>query len=607
MKHKIHNPYESILRTIDFFSQNLHVEQISQYGFQLFNDLIQPDHSVIFMLSGGIYTPVHKYGYEILIPQVPFAVNHDDFAMRNGFILTNQEIQIRYFSPELLKALDVEYIMPLISGNKLIGFIFYKGSNMSPQPDMAFMTRFKHLINLALEKACRFEEHTKLKNEIDKRIFNLASLSHTTKLLLSELEIDKINQLCIDVIRELTSSSVTSFSLLDQATGNLVTRAYHDIIRFEKKHTHLQLNDLSNMPEKVILHTEFDRKELDRIFVNPDEFTRMHAIYVVLLVNDGILGFITIGEPVGALQYDARLLDQIENVAGLIHLALTNAKQFSMILNQKKQMEQQTTVLKKINRAVKTINSAESLDELCQVSMDTLQYSFGVEAGFIATFSDNMVHLRAPLGFDTETLKPICQDQIKLSTEDGMIVSYTSPDLKSYFCETLADHLSESNCLIIAPIQTTGWASDPIGCIVVFKLANALRKEQTVLIESLSNSIAPLVRQFHVIDKLHDSSIPNPEKRARELFETYQSDKDNYNIDYIVQMKKTRHVPFESVVYSEYEGEDTVRFNDLIVVFTSNPKLSHHMDFSFTPESFEDLVSKIQNIYVTHLQRDREA
>ncbi len=90
-----------------------------------------------------------------------------------------------------------------------------------------------------------------------------------------------------------------------------------------------------------------DHEALSQIFSNPEVFRTVGAQYVVLLITDEITGCMTIGDPIGALKYDNKLLDQVENVAGLVHLALTNANQFEQILEQKRFMEEQAKLLKK--------------------------------------------------------------------------------------------------------------------------------------------------------------------------------------------------------------------------------------------------------------------
>ncbi len=53
--------------------------------------------------------------------------------------------------------------------------------------------------------------------KLDKKIFNLFFINHCSRTLLSELNLEKIYMLCIDIIRELTASSVTSFGLYEDA------------------------------------------------------------------------------------------------------------------------------------------------------------------------------------------------------------------------------------------------------------------------------------------------------------------------------------------------------------------------------------------------------
>lgn len=598
MTQKLHNPYEALLRSIDFFSQNLHLEQITQYGFKLFEDLVQPAQAVLYLKTEDRYSAIYQSGFNLSMPEIPFQKAHTNFAVFSGFILEHRSAMERFFSKDILDLFNVEYIMPLISGNQLMGFIFYNGCNTTPKADVAFMTRFNHMLNLSLEKACRFLEGKKMKDEIDKRLFNLASLSHTTRLLLSELETENIYNLCIDVIRELTSSSATSFLTVDPVTGHLITRAYKDIVKFDKKVFSIKFNDPYIVPKQIIFHISRDHGLLADIFVNPEDFRAAGAQYVVLLITDRIIGCITIGEPVGTVDYDDKLLEQIENVAGLVHLALTNASQFEQILEQKQFMENQTKLLKKVNRSVKTINSAESLDELCQITMDTLQYAFGVEAGFIAAYSNGRIEVKSPIGFEAAELEAICQKQFEFQINDELLISYTKPNLDLYFCESLANKLPEANCIIIAPIQTIGWCCQPLGCIVILRLSSALREEQAILVDSLANSIAPVVKQFYQIEEMQRNYKPDPEIGIKALYDSYQHDKDAFGIDYAVHMKHLESVPFSKVDLLEYEGLDYVHIKDVVVIFSAVSLSGLQSDHSFTPKSFSDIVEGVRDLHI---------
>ncbi len=62
MTQNTHKPYDALLRSIDFFSQNLHLEQITQYGFKLFEDLVQPTQAVLYLKDTDQYTPHYSRG-----------------------------------------------------------------------------------------------------------------------------------------------------------------------------------------------------------------------------------------------------------------------------------------------------------------------------------------------------------------------------------------------------------------------------------------------------------------------------------------------------------------------------------------------------------------
>lgn len=77
-----------------------------------------------------------------------------------------------------------------------------------------------------------YRDYKKLARNIDKELFQQFSINQTTKILLAETDIEKLYSLCIDVVRELTSSSVTALILYDSIRNKFIVKGYSDIINF---------------------------------------------------------------------------------------------------------------------------------------------------------------------------------------------------------------------------------------------------------------------------------------------------------------------------------------------------------------------------------------
>ena len=169
------NDCESLLSSIDFFSQNLHIEQIVEYGFSIFNQLENPEASAIYTIdeSNEVFSVRFHQGYMVYLDQVVRTQKHDDFAVRNGFLLVDKAIQRRYFDDVFIENLNVSKILPLIIDDHLYGFIISTDGKEERNIDFDFLIRFNYLMNLSFEKASRYLERARLKKKIDLKILNL--------------------------------------------------------------------------------------------------------------------------------------------------------------------------------------------------------------------------------------------------------------------------------------------------------------------------------------------------------------------------------------------------------------------------------------------------
>lgn len=604
MKNTVHTPYESLLRSIDFFSQNLHIDQIAQYGFKLFIDLVEPTQSVLYILKGNTYVPAYVHNHTNALPDIPKTKRHQDFAVYSGFVLDEKRQMRRYFNGDLIEQLETDYIMPLISGNQLLGFILYNRKDSCHHLDYTFMMHFCHLMNLAVEKAYKYEEHARMKTEISKRRFSLSSLSHTMKQLMSELERERIHQLCIDVVREMTSSSVTTLFTTDSVTNALVTRAYQDIVQFEKKHLRLELLPNKELPTQTVFHVQRDRTALSALFTAPSVLDSFHCEYVILLIHKGVTGCITIGAPVGPIVYDSKLLEQIRLVAGLVQLALVNAQQFEEINRQRDSFKTQSRMLKKLNKALRTINSSETLNELFENTLTTLQFALGVESALIAMPYESGTQVEAAIGLGAlqHTKTSLLTQDVLDNLENGSIVSYTKCPLEPYFSERYLSEYSkepsyDSNCLLITPIESSGWSDTAHAYLVVLKQNKALTEEQVLIIESLCSSIAPSVKQLKQLKNIDEEYIQKPEIVLQKLYTQYQADRQEYDIAFEVHMSYVKKIPFMPIDYTQYEGYDYVHIGDVLVLFCELDSFYDPRCEVLIPSSFEDVTQQIQSFY----------
>lgn len=580
------NKYNALHSIIDFFSQNLHLEQIVEYGFNIYNQLELPLASAIFTLNDDKSAYEAKFFYgDILAPDpIVKAAQHDAFAVRNGFFTLDKNIQTRYFKPETLLASDVQSIMPLIIDDQLFGFIFTK--HISPETHLGegFISRFNFLMNLALEKASRYLEREQLRVQIDKGIFSLNTLSHTMRLLLSELSTTHLLDLSLDVIREISTSSVTAIGLLDETDGLVKTQRFiKGTERLEAYETFKLVQDAA-IPNKNIFHLPEDLGRLATYFENPMSFFNYQATHVILIRKPHVIGFITLGEPMTMTTYDRITLERIRDVASIMSIGLINAKQFEMINHQKEQLRLSLGVFKSMNRLIKSINASENLNELLEHIEEAARLTFGVEKGAIVLLKPKPHMICIP-----NTEKSDCDIQYLLdafaSCNESFVASYTVAETALLLGKALVDVFKPFNCFILAPIKIDQIHAEPIGFLLVTQTKKRLHESQVTMIEMLSNSVAPMIQSLQNIEQLKNDTIPNPVIRLKQMVEKHQEEWGLYELPYWVYFKYLPQSLFESPDIKAYEGYETVHFQGLLIVFSQTPLEGHLYDFELPIEN----------------------
>ena len=66
-----------------------------------------------------------------------------------------------------------------------------------------------------------YNELRAINESLDEKIFNLFAINQSSKALLSQLDLDSLYGLAVDVFSELTQSSATGFVLFDEKAKNM--------------------------------------------------------------------------------------------------------------------------------------------------------------------------------------------------------------------------------------------------------------------------------------------------------------------------------------------------------------------------------------------------
>ncbi|BEP28621.1 hypothetical protein [Helicovermis profundi] len=549
---------KKVLTTIDFFSQILSFEQIISYGYEFFHSTLNLDKSLLYVKYSNKYLMKKSIGYTNYISEYDYSMKLKSIATLYGRIMYKDFD--KYFEENFYKHYNTEVIIPIIVRDELIGFIISNGFKDKNNVHISkeYNEGMKNLLNLALTIALDTDKNTKLKKELDKKIFNLFFVNQSTKMIMAELDLSKLYSLCIDIIRELTSSSITSFGLYDELRKKIVIKGYSDIVNFKKYYSEIDLISKNATNLKIIYNLDTDRDELSKIFVDVSEFDRLSAKYVILLIKNDILGFVTVGEPVNGKKYEDDTLVQIESMAKSIYISITNALYFNKIAFQKEIIEKQLNDIKNLNRMVKNINSCSDMNELCEIAIETINIGYDVSKAFILVNVGNQFNVVSKIGYEKNTKIIVNDEFISLNTEESY-VEYDNTKYEDFFDISCGGNRPDSNCLLISPIKINSFDifnNNIYGYIVVTETYSLLNNNQMIIVDSISNSIAPLLKQFLTVNQIKKTMVEDSKIKFLKTLDNYFDSKNNYFMDFKLYYKVILSKPFEKTnldMYSNYE------------------------------------------------------
>lgn len=559
--------YSALQSIIDFFSQNLHLDQIVEYGFNIFNALEEPIHAAIYVLDDAKthYRSAFEFGDNDYPQAIEKETHHDTFAVRNGFFLRDPETQKRYFCGEMLDCAGVESVMPLIIDDLLYGFVFTRHQVQETKMGDGFLSRFNFLMNLALEKASRYIERKALREAVDEQLFNLNTLSHTVRLLLSELSQEALLELALGVIKEMSASSVAAIGLLDASDGLVKVEAYASVHSEDKCYEVFRLKCTTPPEGCLVLDIESDQALLGDLFYHPEKFSRLGATHVFLLVNKTIKGFVTLGPSYAKTSYSKELLSRIRDVSDILTVGIENAQQYETIFRQKDQLDKNVKVMKRMNHLMKGINASESLEELTDQIMDTLNLTFGIDEAYLALHMPDF-RVVARLSDAAPKTDALIETLVEHNTGE-LEVQYTETSIQAYCGELYDKTFDACNCLLIAPILIAQYDSKPLGYLVVMKSKKRLHEKQTIMIEMLVQSVAPIIQHMLTLQQVKASYVLSPLAALKAMHQRCAADSQRFDIPFYVYVKRLSHAPLAAPDLKAYEHLQTQCLNGSLVIF----------------------------------------
>lgn len=513
--------YTGLIHAIEFFSQKLSMDQIIDSAFDFVNELLLLERSVVFVLQGSNYVPKKIKGYYDTVVPIKNNDNLQNLAILYGTLIHDTVQLEKYFDKSIIASYGVTTVIPLIIENSLFGFIFIssKTAGEMHSDDYIISEALMRLFNNALEYYKRYEELQEANKELDEKVFNLFAINQSSKALLSELNMEVLYNLSVDVFSELTQSAVTGFFLYDDKSETYMLKSFKDIFHSDKElYLGLSQRKLARIDiNRLIVHLKnaADVAYFNSLFIEQaDILDALQAQYVVFLIKNGrILGFVTLANTVTGMEYRKSIFELIESLASATYIALSNAQLFKQVNEQKKIIQSKLDRVVSLNVLMKNINSSLTMDTLLELTAKTMEISFDVEKGIVAVYNKekDVFSIARTVGIETKKKEIRANAHWKRVFEGDTIFEATEENVGRLIHAALMEDIGVCPGVVISPIFVDRIDIEMLGVIIILKYRNAqIEDEENLLtIETIAGHLAPVMSNLSTLEEQKRFHLPN--------------------------------------------------------------------------------------------------
>ncbi|MBM7541212.1 GAF domain-containing protein [Amphibacillus cookii] len=545
--------YEGLLKAVEFFTQRFNTEQITEFAFEFSNEILTLNASALFIKRDEGFVLKYNRLYPFNECKIPDSTELRHFPAHFGnIVVDNFEA---FFSKQIIEQFNIKLVIPLMVDNYMVGFILTNGKVVDDfkKDDYIVADALMRLINNSLENCKYFAELKESNAKLDQKNFDLFAINQNTKVMLSEVTLEKLYTIATEVFSEVSGSRVTSFGIYDAVTEVIKIKGYRDVTNYQKYYTEIELVDTRYRGEPIVLHIERDANIIQKLFVNYDVFQQLSAKYIVLIVKEEILGLVTLGQPLNKDDYDPSLFELIESLAGSTYIAINNAMMFDELAIQKQKIDRKFKVLSSLNKLVRNINHCRTMEELTHLTAKTLQLYFGVKKMFFAFQQEGQYKITSSIGLEADEQLFLINDQWEDALSGETLYGFSEGAIKKYFNEEMQKLVNETNCVVISPILTSKGLDDsmvmednplPFGFLIVLEAKDSLKEEEVLLIDTITKNISPIIYQIDQNSKIKQYYTLNEREKFLEDVENKLHALKEYQVPFFVYYKRTNSGPF---------------------------------------------------------------
>ncbi|GKX30371.1 hypothetical protein SH1V18_28510 [Vallitalea longa] len=511
--------YTGLIHAIEFFSQKFNLNHLEKYIYEFTNELLLPDQIAVFIKDQNKYILMQSSGYTKKDYTIDYSSSYDEIIKYYSGLLKEDNLR-EHFKKVVFNDFPFQFCIPLIMDLELYGFIFVNKINDSfCEDDEIIANALMNLYSTSLANYKYYKDLENVSRQLNEKVFNLFAMNHSSKALLSQLDLDTLYKLSISAFAELTQSSFTAFFLYDPISNSyklvsLKDVYNHDLIMFinlfPNEKTRSKSRVLTDMSDKTQSDDFYD------IFENSRELLKdLKICYVVsLLKKNDLVGFVTLGPKVNGYKYDKSIFELIESLASSIYIAINNAKNFKKINMQKKIINNKLTRIVKLNQLMKNINTASNMEQLIELTLSTLNIYFGVTSGFIGLYDNDIdvINIMESINI-SESLKyiPFSRDLLVLKLGEKIILN-SEADVENVFSTKVVSSFNNTySGGLFVPIFVEDNELKLLGVIGILAIKDKILgdEENIITMESIANHIAPVMYQFITLNKVVEQYKPD--------------------------------------------------------------------------------------------------
>ncbi len=246
-------------------------------------------------------------------------------------------------------------------------------------------------VQRVLEKGRLIQENLRLKARLP--------ILEMGKALMSEVNLERLTQLTLEIVQHELEAERVSLMLLDEEQRELVISAALGLTEEGRAADRVKMGQgvaglAAQMKKPVLLSDQVELDPMVEASLTPSD--RGSAIYVPLMLQDRVLGVLNASRPVGDAAFRQDDVDLLSILCGQIAVALENARLFEQAqweIAERKRAEEElrrrNEDLTALNAIAATIGQSLDLDHILNATLDKVLEVTEIDAGWVQLLDED--------------------------------------------------------------------------------------------------------------------------------------------------------------------------------------------------------------------------